>query len=266
VQGPKYLIENEDYWVTSMGSALSGERIIFRGKELFRELNDLPWMGLLLYGITDRIFNKKQIRLFEGMWTLCTSYPDPRLWNNRIAALAGTARSTATLAISAANAASEASIYGRRPDIRAIDFLFRTQQCLEKGDNLEELIKAELKKYRAIPGYGRPITRKDERIEPLMALAEELGFSKGPYVKLAFDVEKILLQGRWRLYMNIAALSAALAADQGLSTREYYHYVILSFSAGMFPCYIDALEKVEGIFFPLTCDRVQYEGKPRRAW
>jgi hypothetical protein len=170
------------------------------------------------------------------------------------------------LAISAANAASEASIYGHRPIIQAIDFLFRTQQRLEKGDSLEELIKTELKKYKIIPGYGRPITRKDERIEPLMALAKELGFSQGPYVKLAFDVEKILLAGRWRLYMNIAAFSAALAADQGLSRREYYHYAILSFSAGMFPCYIDALKKAEGTFFPLTCDRIQYEGAPRRAW
>jgi hypothetical protein len=204
--------------------------------------------------------------LFEGIWTLCTSYPDPRLWNNRIAALAGTARSTATLAISAANAASEASIYGHRPVIRAIDFLFRTQQSLEKGGNLAELIKTELKKYRVIPGYGRPVIRKDERIEPLMALAEELGFSKGPYVKLVFDVERVLLQGRWRLYMNIAAFSAALIADQGLSAHEYYHLAILSFSAGMFPCYIDALEKIEGTFFPLTCDRIQYEGKPRRSW
>lgn len=266
MQGLKHLFESEDYWVTSMGNALSGERIIFRSKDLFYELNDLPWMGLFLYGITGRIFNEKQIRLFEGIWTLCTSYPDPRLWNNRVAALAGTARSTATLAVSAANAVSEASIYGHRPILQAIDFLFRTQQSLEQGSDLAELIKAELKKYRVIPGYGRPITRKDERIEPLMILAEELGFSKGPYVKLAFEVEKILLAGRWRLYMNIAALSAALAADQRLSRREYYHYAILSFSAGMFPCYLDTLKKAEGTFFPLSCDRIQYEGKPRRIW
>jgi hypothetical protein len=266
VQGPKYLIESEDHWVTNMGAWFPGERVIFRGKDLFHELNDLSWMGLLLYGITGRIFNKKQIRLFEGIWTLCTSYPDPRLWNNRVAALAGTARSTATLAISAANAASEASIYGYRPILQVSDFLFRIQQCLEKGDELEELVQAELKKYKIIPGYGRPITRKDERIEPLMALAKKLGFSKGPYVKLAFDVEKILLDGRWRLHMNIASVMAALAADQGLSCREYYHYAILSFSAGMLPCYIEALEKTEGTFFPLNCDRIQYEGKPRRAW
>jgi hypothetical protein len=83
---------------------------------------------------------------------------------------------------------------------------------------------------------------------------------------LAFDVEKILLAGRWRLYMNIAAFSAALVADQGLSSHEHYCYLTLCFSGGMLPCYIDALKKVEGTFFPLTCDRIQYEGAPHRDW
>lgn len=266
MQGPKYLFENEDHWVTNIGAWFPGERVVFRGKDLFHELQDLPWMGLLLYGITGKIPNEKQIRLFEGIWTLCTSYPDPRLWNNRVAALAGTARSTAALAIGAANAVSEASIYGRRPDIRAIDFLLRTKCQLDKGADIEELVRKELKKYKLIPGYGRPIIRKDERIEPLMALAGELGFAQGPHLELAFAIEEILLKGRWRLYMNIAVVTAALAADQGLSCREYYHYAVLSFSAGMFPCYLDALKKPEGTFFSLRCDRVRYEGKNHRYW
>ncbi|ABA57769.1 hypothetical protein Noc_1268 [Nitrosococcus oceani ATCC 19707] len=266
MQGPKYLFENEDHWRTAMGAWFPGERVVFRGKDLFKELKDLPWMGLLLYGITGRIPNGKQIRLFDGIWTLCTSYPDPRLWNNRVAALAGTTRSTAALALSAGNAVSEASIYGRRPDIRAIDFLLRVKCQLEAGAEIEEIVIKELKKYKIIPGYGRPITRKDERIEPLLSLAEEIDFSHGPYVKLAFMIEETLLQGRRRLHMNIAALAAALAADQGLSCREYYHYSILSFSAGMLPCYVEAVRKPEGVFFPLSCDRIQYKGKPRRVW
>lgn len=266
LRGPKRLLESEDRWITNMGAWFPGERVVYRGKDLFHDLKDLRWMALLLYGITGRIPDAKQVRLFEGMWTLCTSYPDPRLWNNRVAALAGTARSTAALAISAANAISEASIYGRRPDIRAIDFLIRTREQLHKGADLTQLVREELRKYKGITGYGRPITRKDERIKPLMALATELGFSEGPHVKLAYAVEKILLEGRWRLHMNIAAIGAALAADQGLSNQEYYRFLVLSFSAGMFPCYLDALDKLEGTFFPLRCDRMAYAGKPHRLW
>ena len=128
MRGPKYLFESEECWHTRMGMAIPEKgKVIFRGKDLFRDLNNLPWMGLLLYGITGRIPDDKQIRLFEGIWTLCTSYPDPRIWNNRVAALAGTVRSTAALGISAATAVSEASLYGRRPDIRAVDFLYQAE-------------------------------------------------------------------------------------------------------------------------------------------
>ncbi|MFC1684418.1 hypothetical protein ACFL0R_02970 [Pseudomonadota bacterium] len=249
-----------------MGGWFQGERVVFRGKDLFNELSDLPWMGLLLHGITGRFFTDKQIRLFEAIWTLSTSYPDPRIWNNRVTALAGTARSTSALAIGAATAVSEASIYGRRPDIRSIDFLFRTKEHLEDGGDLTNWITRELKERRGVSGYGRPVVRNDERLQPLMKIANELGLGDGSYTKLAFEVERILVHGRWRMYMNVAALIAALAADQGLSTREFYQYMILCFSGGMFPCQIDATAKAEGSFFPLRCNRISYEGKSRRNW
>ncbi|MDQ3775887.1 MAG: hypothetical protein M3461_16805 [Pseudomonadota bacterium] len=266
MRGPHYLLESEDRLITRMGAWFPGERVVFRGKDLFHDLKDSSWMGLLLYGITGRLLTDNQIRLFEGIWTLCTSYPDPRLWNNRVAALAGAVRSTAALGISAANAVSEASIYGGRPIIRAIDFLFRAKAQLDQGVDLTAVVRKELHNYKSICGYGRPITRTDERIEPLMALAKELHFSQGPYVQLAFAVEDILLNNRLRLHMNIAAVAAALAADQGLSGREYSHYSVLSFSVGMLACYIDAMNKPEGTFFPLRCDRVIYAGSPRRHW
>lgn len=266
MRGPKALLESEDRWVTDMGAWFPGERVVFRGKDLFRDLAEWDWMSLLLYGITGRDFTDKQVRLLESLWITCISYPDPRLWNNRVAALAGTTRSTATLAISGANAVSEATIYGHRPIIGAIDFLLRTRSELDKGGDLVRRIREHLKENRHIPGYGRPVVRRDERIEPLMLRAEKLGFADGRHVKLAFAVERILLQGRWRLHMNIAAVAAGLAADQGLTPNEYYQFLVLGFSAGMFPCYADATSHPEGSFFPLRCDRLVYKGKPHRRW
>jgi hypothetical protein len=99
----------------------------------------------------------------------------------------------------------------------------------------------------------------------MMALARRLGYADGPCVRLAFQVEAELLRAR-SLHMNIAALAGALAADQGLSPQQYYRYRILSFSAGIIPCFIDSIEKPEGSFFPLRCSRIAYEGKPRRSW
>lgn len=267
MRGPEKLVQNENCWLTRMGACFPGQgRVVFRGKDLFEDLKDLSWMALLLYGITGRMYDKKQLRLFEGMWTLCASYPDPRLWNNRVAALAGTVRSTAALGVSAATSVSEASIYGRRPDIRAIDFLYRAKHALDSGATVDEIVRQELEKHRVIPGFGRPITRKDERLAVLLALAQDLGFSNGPYVELVFQVQRALTNGRFRMEMNIAALGAALVADQGLSSREAYGYMILSFSIGILVCHLDASEKPEGTFLPLRCSRISYVGAPTRRW
>jgi hypothetical protein len=238
--------------------------VVFRGKDLFTELADLPWMGLLLYGITGRIMDEKQIRLFEGIWSLCTSYPDPRLWNNRVAALAGTARSTGALGVSAATAITEAKIYGGQPIIAAFKFIKKAKTT--SRTSLTKLVREELTKNRLIPGFGRPLAGQDERIVPLMNLAKQLGFHNGPHTKLVFEIERILLAGRWRQNMNIAGLAAALALDQGLDAHEYTSYLVLAFSAGMVPCYLDATQKPEGSFFPLRCDRISYEGPEPREW
>lgn len=266
MKGFRLLAEHEDCWKTTMGLVFPAERVVFRGKDLFNELKDMKWMELLLYGITGRQFTENQIRLFEGIWVLCTSYPDPKIWNNRVAALAGTARSTATLGVSAAIALSEATLYGRRPDIRSIDFLIRTKKQLDDGAQLDQIIRSELKQYRGIMGYARPLVNSDERISPLMKLANELGFGKGQYVQLAFDVEDVLQKKRYRMKMNVAALIAALAADQGFSPREYYLYMVLSFTAGMFPCFIDTDSRSEGMFLPLSCDHISYDGPPPCTW
>ncbi len=260
------LEEFEDRLLTSMGAWFQGERVVFRGKDLFHELNENSWMSILLFGITGREFSENQLAFFERIWTLCASYPEPRIWNNRVAALAGTARTTASLAIGAATAISEATIYGRRPDIRAIDFLFRAKDVKDRNESLAQFIRAEYQKHGVIAGYGRPISEKDERLAPIIRMAKQFGCYNGDYVKLAYEIERTIVALQGGPKMNIAGLGSALIADQGLSAEEFYRFMVLSFSAGMFPCYIDALEKPEGSFFPLRCSRIKYLGKPPRKW
>lgn len=260
------MLDYESQWITEMGAWFPGEKVIFRDHDLFKELNEKSWLELMLFGITNKKFSETQMALFNAMWVICTSYPDPRIWNNRITALAGTARSTCSLAISAATAVSEATIYGRRPDIRAIDFFVKTQIKLDNGENLNEIVTNEIKMYRGIAGYGRPVINSDERIKPLKNKVADLGFSQGRYFQLAFNVENTLNASPWPLVMNVGALLAALSADQGLTPREHYAFMTLCFSAGMFPCFIDAENKPEGSFFPLRCDIIEYEGKPKRKW
>ena len=265
MNGPQLLEEHVGKLVTSAGAFIPGERAVFRGHNLHSSLKDLDSLEIYLFGITGRRFTPQQMKILHAMCTF-TSYPDARLWNNRVAALAGSTRSTGTLGIAAAVAVSEAQIYGRGVDLRAIEFLTRAKIQVDAGADLVALVRAELKQKRGIAGYGRPIIAADERIAPMITLAREQGLDGGPYLKLAFDVEKILLDGRWRLRMNYAVVTAALCADFGMSPREYFFSSLPAFLAGMPPCYLDAADKPEGQLFPLPCRMMSYEGVARRRW
>ena len=265
MNGPELLEQHVGMLVTNAGAFFPGERAVFRGHDLHASLKDMDWLELYLFGITGRRFTPQQMKVLNAIWSY-TSYPDARIWNNRVAALAGTARSTGNLGIAAALAVSEAQIYGGGAVLRTIDFLVRAKTRVKAGDDLAELVRAELVQQRGIGGYGRPIVSGDERIAPMMALVREQGLDGGEYLKLAFDVEKILLAGRWRLHMNYAALVAALGSDFGLSPREFYLFMIPVFLGGMPPCYLGAAKKPEGLLFPLPCRVMLYEGVPRRRW
>ncbi len=265
MNGPQLLEEHVGKLVTSAGAFFPGDRAVFRGQDLHASLKDLDLLGIYLFGITGRRFTQRQMKILHAMCTF-TSYPDARLWNNRVAALAGTARSTGTLGIAAALAVSEAQIYGQGVELRAIEFLTRAKKQVDAGTDLKELVLTEIKQKRGIAGYGRPIISADERIVPMMSLVRELGFDGGPHIKLAFVVEKILLDGRWRLHINYAAVTAALCADFGMSPREYFFSSLPAFLAGMPPCFQDAVEKPEGQLFPLPCRMMSYEGVSQRRW
>lgn len=265
MKGPQLLDEHVGRLATRMGAWFSGQRAVFRGHDLHASLKELDWLELYLFGITGRRFTPQQMKVLHAIGSY-TSYPDARIWNNRVAALAGSARSTGSLGVAAALAVSEAQIYGRGVDVRCIEFLSRVRSQVDSGADLKELVRAEIRRERGIAGYGRPIAAADERIAPMMALLRELGLDRGQYLKLAYEVEEILLAGRWRWRMNYAALAAALAADFGLSPLEHYYFSIPAFLAGMPPCYIESVEKAPGLLFPLPCRMVSYEGVPPRRW
>lgn len=263
--GPALLQKNAGVLKSRMGTFYPGSHVIFRGHDLHTELKDMDWMELYVFGITGRRFTKEQLRLMHSIWTY-TSYPDVRLWNNRVAGLAGSSRSTGTLGVAAALAVSEASIYGGGVIIRSIDFFIRTQKHLNDGADLTNCIREELDAHRSLAGYGRPLINGDERLKPLLVLAQSLGLDQGPHLRLAYAVEERLLAGRWRMKMNYAALVAALIADMGFSPREYYLFVFPTFLAGMTPCFIEASDRPEGTLYPASCNDILYSGQARRAW
>ena len=71
MRGSELLTKSEDNWITDMGAWFGGDRVIFRGKNLFTDLFDKSWMDVLLYGITGREFDQAQMRLWNSLWVLC---------------------------------------------------------------------------------------------------------------------------------------------------------------------------------------------------
>ena len=86
------------------------------------------------------------------------------------------------------------------------------------------------------------------------------------YVNLIERIQSVLSKHRYRFKPNVSIYCAALLSEIGYSPREFLYIALLSFSAGMIPCYIDALEKDEGAFFPLKCDQIDYLGKEFRRF
>jgi hypothetical protein len=263
----RVLQEYEGPLRTSMGACFPGERTVFRGKDLHADLRDLDWVELYTFGITGRRFLPSQIKILHALWTY-TSYPDPRLWNNRVAALAGSARSTGALGVAAAIAVSEAAIYGWQPELAAADFLVRAGKLLDVGHLLKDVLQQELQQHRRILGYGRPVAtlQVDERIPAVLALMEREQIERGRYLNLAFEIENGLLSLGRRLPINYAAFTVAVALDMGFSVRECYMFQLPSFQAGMPPCYMEGVERDEGTTFALRCSQIHYDGPARRRW
>lgn len=266
MNGPELLAAHAGILRTKVGACWPGTRAVFRGHDLHLDLRNSDWMELYIFGITGRRFTPEQVKLLHGIW-VTTSYPDTRIWNNRVAGLAGNARSTPVLGITAALAVSEANIYGGLPGVRAIDFLRRVGIAVTAGREILDMVEEELATRKIVFGFGRPIDSRDERLAWLTDIAKTLGLGEGRHFRLAFEIERILLDmGKPNLLMNYAGMTAALGADLGLTPREFHLFRVPMFLAGMPPCWVEAAEKPEGTLFPTPCDDIAYEGVPTRPW
>ncbi|SFU59257.1 citryl-CoA lyase [Pseudoduganella namucuonensis] len=254
--------------LTRAGRVFPGERAVFGGHDLHSAFADAGWVDLYVFGISGLRLQPAQLKVLESVWVY-TSYPDARLWCNRVSALTASSRGTGAQALAAGIVASEASLYGLGPETTIGDFLVRALAAKCGGADLDQLVRAELKQHRHMMGYGRPVGADfvDERIPVSLARMEELGVAMGPHLRLAFELEEALgrVTGK-RLPMTMATMMVALPLDFGLSVRQAYLCILPQFVAGMLPCYAEALARPSGATFALRCERIAYDGAPPRAW
>lgn len=142
------------------------EQATVHGNDLFPVAKELGWLGLLIYSVTGRKPGPEQISLVSMIWAISTSYPDPRIWNNRIGTLAGVAPSTGVLGVGAGIV-----VYGQQPLLGAANLMLKVKKQLDKGQALEKILidrytrrdkkarpaKGKRREIASIPGYGKPI-------------------------------------------------------------------------------------------------------------
>jgi len=264
--GHKKLIGNETKWQSEMGGLVLGEKAFFRDKDVFSEMKDWDWVFMQYFCVTGREPSEGSAKFLNSLFCTCFNYADPRIWNNRVSALAGTTSSTAQLGVSASSAVSEAKIYGGSAALKAVDFYLKTSERIKNGEKLDAIVLDELKRNKAVFGYGRPVTNKDERIKPALLLLKENNLNDRKYIKLAIEINDFLKSTRYKLQFNIGGIYAAFCADEGFTPKQAYYLLVACFYVGHLACYLDAHSKFEGAFFPLRCDRIAYEGVGSRPW
>ncbi len=254
--------------LSTSGQCFPGERAVFRGLDLHSTFEQADWIDLYLFSITGRRLPPAALKVLQSIWVY-TSYPDARLWCNRVVALTATSRGTGAQGLGAGLAASEAAIFGRQPEVGAADFLVRALARRNAGEDLDQIVREELARNPRMMGYGRPVAAKfvDERIPVTLAMMAREGVAMGPHLQLAFDIEAALerVVGR-HLPMTYSSVVVAIPLDMGLSPQECYLYMQPSFVAGMIPCYLEALERPAGASFVLRCERIAYDGVAARQW
>lgn len=259
------LFEYENYYPTITGGAHIGKRAVMHGRDLLEDLSHLSWVELLFYAIMGKEGVPNRLRILEYIWTGC-SYPDPRLWNNRVASLAGSTRSTATLSVAAGMALSEATIYGHRANKKSISAIINAQKAVESGQVLTTYLKSSLSNGKKFYGFGRPVSGVDERIAPTLQRINALEDATLKHVNTALEMERFL-KAEKGLQMNITGLSAALAADCGMSPHEYHLFLSPCFVVGIAACFNDALTKPLGAVLPIRCDSIHFTGTPtKKLW
>lgn len=250
-----------------IGGWLIGQDVIIHGRGLLNELlGETSYFQLLLLNVTGRLPERRLADWVEGTF-MCLSWPDARIWCNQIATYAGTLRTTPTAAVSAGLLASESRLYGPGTVLSATNFIVDALRSQQTGIPATKIIEnyRQLHKTRAVPGFGRPVARGDERVVAMKKLAECLNFEVGEHLALANSIEDELLKEAGES-MNLAGYIMAFLSDLDYTADEIHALYSVCVEAGLLACYRDAVQAPSDAFMPMRVEDVQYSGPPPRPW
>ncbi len=238
----------------------------------YSQMDDLvgkiSFFQVLLLNITGKLPEKPLADWLEALF-ICLSWPDSRLWCNQIGCLAGTMQASPVAGVTAGVLSSDSRMYGPGTVVKGVDFIISAMGQVKKGHSIDSIIDTYVQKQKtsvpAIMGYVRPIAKGDERVKAMERVTEDLGFAKGEYLDLAYQIEETMLS-RYDEGMNLLGYTVAFLSDQKISATDQYRIISNAVYSGVIACYSEAADRAPESFFPLQCRDVDYQGAdPRKV-
>jgi len=264
---------NTDFWDQRRGKIFSSKGGWRIGKGVFNHgysmmddfVGKTSYMQVVMLNATGRLPERRLADWLDAVF-ICLSWPDPRIWCNQIGALAGTAQTSVMAATCAGTLAADARAYGTRTLFYGLTFIQQAYKKFEAGTSIEEIVfsgKRGRKGKPDIMGYARPIAKGDERIPAMERVTDQLGFTIGKHLSLAYSIDQYL-SNYYDEGMNINGYMSGFLSDQGITPEECYRLFSTLVASGVTACYVDTRDKTPNSFLPLRCEDIDYEGKSAR--
>jgi citrate synthase len=265
---------NHSYWDDQRGKIKSkkggwkiGQKIECHGLDLMEDVvGKLSYMQLVILNATGRLESKEMAAWFESIH-ICLSWPDSRIWCNRVGSLGGSVGANTVASVCAGVMAADSTSYGPRTIMAGIDLIVRAYESVKSGSDVEQFVADEVKSKGGKPflmGYARPVVRGDERIVVLEKNTALLGFQRGGHLDIAYQIESIL-DRNFGESMNLNGYISAFVSDHGFSALEIYRICSVIVSSGVAACHVNNVDERHGSFAPLQIQDIEYIGSEARS-
>lgn len=271
------LIKNNHFWEKNRGTFRSkiggwrpNEAVYNSGYSMLDDLvGSASFFQVLVLNCTGKLPDKSLADWIEASF-VCLSWPDPRVWCNKMGTLAGNMRCTPAAAVTAGVLSSDSRMYAAGALDNGTAFITSALAEKNAGISTKIIIERALNKSQrnasskpAIMGYARPIASGDERIPAMERVTKQLGFEIGPHLTLAYEIDKIL-RLEFDESMNILGYCVAFLSDQGLKKSEINTIFSTWVNSGVHACYTEAMRNPPESFLPMHCSDILYLGPSPR--
>ncbi len=244
-----------------------GSGITTHGYSLLEDIHrNCSVFQVLILNVSGKLPERRLADLVEGLF-ICLSWPDPRIWCNKMGVFSAMTRSSATAAIACGGLAGDSKMYGAGTGPAIESFVTNAYEHIVEGsDSVETFIEEHA--YRGgklfAPGFARPLAKGDERIPAMRRYAKELGFEVGPYENMANQMEDYLSHKDGE-GLNLSGYFTVFMKDRGYTIDEIMGIAAWSVSTGVYAAYFEYINQPPEAFLSLKVDDIGYVGAEERS-